>query len=180
LIEKNLLVISAKALICHQFASHVFQTVLVSLGDVVDRETLDDPENELSSSAAKLIQTLCEELQGEWLHLLPDTYGTHVARTLLNLLSGDVLVKDESQMRSKKSSKYLSKTRGDIVEPEIAPNKKTKVAKKVPSYFPRLLKDIVNEINGLLDSVRAERWAVAPNTSPVFQVFKVYSNDSLL
>jgi nucleolar protein 9 len=108
-------VIRFEKLFSHQFASHVCQKLLSLAADVVHREQsgesvveLQNTEVELESMSS-LILALCNELSDQWIEIFQQRYGSHVFRTLLNVLSGETLVKDEAMIRSNKSKRFLAR-----------------------------------------------------------------------
>lgn len=86
-------------------------------------------------SMSTLILSMCEELKDHWINIFQQKYGSHVFRTLLNVLSGETLIKDESMIRSKKSVKFLARK-----APETVPSyyqKKVDISlSSVPAVYP--------------------------------------------
>jgi hypothetical protein len=62
-----------------------------------------------------LILSMCDELRDHWVTIFQQKYGSHVFRTLLNVLSGETLIQDESLIRSKKSKKFLARKGADMI-----------------------------------------------------------------
>ena len=157
-------------LACHQYASHVCQTVLKLAADIVDREekgivgvALDDSqEGDTSAEMASLVLSVCEMLHGSWGELIRVPYGSHVVRTLLNSLSGEALV-DESQLRSKRSNKFNSNHNA-----EWGSENKSQI-RLVPDSFKAQLHSISKAIADQLQT-NIQSMAVDPVVNPVLQI----------
>ena len=128
----------------NSFASHVCQTLLKLGADLVVREITGvsivkkDIAPELSSMQ-ELILGIADELQKYWPEFVTHQHGSHVLRTLINVLSGTCL-QDEKANRSKRSKKYNEhhQTFSQLFK------QKTRV---IPSNFELKLKDIVASIS---------------------------------
>ncbi|KAH6572523.1 hypothetical protein BASA50_005081 [Batrachochytrium salamandrivorans] len=171
----------AHRLFTHQFASHVFQTLFTIFANVVDREVkgetastaIVDPDEPLDEEEAakiaalpsmeSLLLSLCAELHEVWSSLLLDPYGSHVVRTLLNVLSGQPLV-DEQQLRSKKSNNY-NKNHNNF---SLA--RKPGLKLLVPQSFGVLLTSIVESLTVNLKDTDLYEMAKHPIANPVLQI----------
>ncbi|KAL2912010.1 Nucleolar protein 9 [Polyrhizophydium stewartii] len=167
---------SARRIFCHQYASHVVETVLKMAGPVVDREITAGPavpesDDQDDSSAPKdlpsmeqLVADMCSELDGHWSELMFDQYASHSVRTLLTVLSGKP-VAQETKMRSKRSSKFSKEhnlTWGNAGKPGML--------LKTPESFTAMVKTIVDSLTSKLGEDDLFNIAMNPVTSPILQI----------
>lgn len=97
----------------HQFGSHVVQTIVMLAADISEREFLSPvttksettDDESIPMTMTDIAFDICNRFRDHWTTLLVHSHGSHVARTILNMLSGESLVQD-SDIRSKKSKKY--------------------------------------------------------------------------
>ena len=113
------------SLVCHQFASHVFQSILEKAGGMVEAEMLatttttlesddahkvekdenDEKASLESMSMQDFIAKLTNRCMDKWSDFMIHPHGTHILRSLLNLLAGGAFL-DKQASRSKKSRDY--------------------------------------------------------------------------
>lgn len=74
------------ALATDRSASHVVQTALLLTASSLRRETPESREN--NKALADALCDVCEEVGGGWVELFFDRYGSHVARTIIQIACG--------------------------------------------------------------------------------------------
>ncbi|KAI9203888.1 armadillo-type protein [Polychytrium aggregatum] len=161
-------------LLRHRFASHVVQTLMYLGSDIVEREATgkstvqpvgDADVGELPTMKEFFIG-LCEQLQGDWVALMTDPFGSHLIRALLNLLSGEALVDNEAELRSNKSKKYNQRHNNAWSErPQHQARQRV-----VPREFYDKLKDISEHVADSLPEKELQELAVHPVANPVLQL----------
>lgn len=170
---------SCATLAKHRFGSHVLQAILRGLQrDLVRstkgkaRQATEDEAGVLRSSE-QLILDFSAELVPQSTTLLQETFGTHVVRTMLQLLAGQDVV---TGSRSKKSAAFRSKTQAAAEGEEGNGNTTSKPATaepikiKVPASFSAALESLRRACVPLDVTGRNEARAllVSPSASPTF------------
>lgn len=148
----------------NQFGSHVFQTLLNSIANMIDAEmkgfppSLSNNNNQDSSDLDTLqentpplkvqdiVALIVKELDGKWASYMTHIHGTFCIRSLLNLLSGS-----HQQARSKKSINYnMNHNTGTKLSSKgnIGRNLLTEkgTQKLVPVSFYQLLQTLTNSL----------------------------------
>lgn len=170
---------SCATLAKHRFGSHVLQAILSGLQrDLVRstkgkaRQAIEDEAGVLRSSE-QLILDFSAELVPQSTTLLQDTFGTHVVRTMLQLLAGQDVV---TGSRSKKSAAFRNKAQAAAEGEEGSSTTTSKPATaepmkgKVPTSFSEALKSLRRACVPLDVTGRNEARAllVSPSASPTF------------
>ncbi|KAJ3146184.1 Nucleolar protein 9 [Irineochytrium annulatum] len=166
----------------HRFASHVVQTLLVLAADIIDREIAngvapddaDPPPEKPLPSMQDLFAALCDELKGQHVGLMSDPWASHLLRTLLQILSGQALLKPEEvdKQRSKRSRSYNKKNNNQAAAQTRAAKQAAlaSATKRIPTSFAALLEGIVDSILASLQEYEIREYAVHPVASPVLQL----------
>jgi nucleolar protein 9 len=144
-----------KDLITDQFGSHVVQTWLNKSSSVVEKEFTVGS----GGSMQDIIVDFAELLTGEWQNYMVHKYASFVARTFLNVLSGDSLA-NESEIRSKKSQSF-NENRKQIEK------KKNRI---VPLKFKELLQQIAEKVVSSIDYDNLIKLITNPVGNPVLQM----------
>ncbi|KAJ3114111.1 Nucleolar protein 9 [Physocladia obscura] len=184
----------------HRFASHVVQTLLSLVPDIVTREQLngvaqetdqdsiEETDTEIIPAIETLFIDMCEELSGQWTHLMTDPWGSHLVRATLNVASGELLIAlTSSSLRSKKSQKYMKAN--NITPTTSAPAKKTQERKsgdittiaaiggrsiqkrrKVPESFTNILQTITTSVTNDLKEYELRTFCGHAVANPVLQI----------
>jgi nucleolar protein 9 len=172
-------------LFMHQYASHVIQTMLgqcaLRIGNESDDNSgqSDTPEGGELMSLKDLFLEMCAELDGYWPALMVDTYGSHLLRTVLFILSGRTLATD--QIKSKSSRKFANNHQLIKAEGEQMPVPST--VKVSPEFTAHLTKIVTVIVNGVTDSqVRsmAVNLVARPVLQTLLQVISPTLADSLI
>ncbi|KAJ3405152.1 Nucleolar protein 9 [Chytriomyces hyalinus] len=175
----------------HRFASHVTQTLLSLVADIVEREQIHGlaPETDEDASDETVVEaqgplpsmeelftSMCEELSNQWIQLMTDPWGSHLVRAVLNVASGDALVSASStSMRSKKSQKYNAKN--NMTGP-AGPSQKTQDRKggagnkkrKVPQSFGGVLEGITQNVLQNMKEYEIRTFCAHAVANPVLQI----------
>ncbi|KAJ3066987.1 Nucleolar protein 9 [Podochytrium sp. JEL0797] len=183
----------------HRFASHVAQTLMSLVADIVEREQMhgpapepvdEDDDNETDAkpnnedgplpSMESLFTSMCEELSNQWIHLMSDPWGSHLVRAILNVASGEILVSPKTtSLRSKKSQKYNAKTNLSGTTP-VGPAAKTTDRKtaggaapkrrKIPVSFGTVLETVTGDMLANLGEYEVRGFAGNAVANPVLQI----------
>ncbi|PWN17935.1 hypothetical protein BCV69DRAFT_315058 [Microstroma glucosiphilum] len=170
---------SCATLAKHRFGSHVLQAILRGLQRDLVRSTkgkarqASDDETGVLRSSEQLILDFSAELVPQSTTLLQDTFGTHVVRTMLQLLAGQDVV---TGSRSKKSAAFRSKAQAAAEGEEGSSTTASKPALaeplkiKVPASFATALESLRRACVPLDVTGRNEARAllVSPSASPTF------------
>ncbi|KAJ3300786.1 Nucleolar protein 9 [Borealophlyctis nickersoniae] len=177
----------------HQFASHVCQTLLYLAAEIVEREIKGESATKSASSETdeaqtepevptmeQLVLSICESLDGQWSALISDPYASHPVRSMLGVLSGEVVVADDAKLRSKKSKKYNDAHNNNFAQ---RPTKKpgpngVPMKNLVPPSFTQMLEHITKAIAGTLSKTELRNLALHPVASPVLQLLLSYQSTS--
>ncbi|KAI8615692.1 armadillo-type protein [Chytriomyces sp. MP71] len=176
----------------HRFASHVAQTLLSLVADIVEREQTHGPAPEIEDDAPEEIEgqgneplpsmeslftSMCQELSDQWISLMTDPWGSHLVRAVLNVASGDALAPAaSSSMRSKRSQKYNHKN--NLVASQ-GPSQKTQDRKghmkgekkrKIPCSFKELLDGITQSVLENLKEYEIRSFCAHAVANPVLQI----------
>ncbi|KAJ3083136.1 Nucleolar protein 9 [Rhizoclosmatium hyalinum] len=175
----------------HRFASHVAQTLLSLVADIVEREQIHGPAPEPEDedpvegapdlgplpSMESLFTSLCDELSNQWTSLMSDPWGSHLVRAALNVASGESLLPPKSSsLRSKKSTKYNAKNNNAAPAGPAAKTADRKTAagiskkRKVPPSFQQVLESISQSVLDSLSEYEIRSFAGHAVANPVLQI----------
>ncbi|ORY44321.1 ARM repeat-containing protein [Rhizoclosmatium globosum] len=164
----------------HRFASHVAQTLLSLVADIVEREQIHGPAPEPEDedpvegapdlgplpSMESLFTSLCDELSNQWTSLMT-----------LNVASGESLLPPKSSsLRSKKSTKYNAKNNNAAPAGPAAKTADRKTAagiskkRKVPPSFQQVLESISQSVLDSLSEYEIRSFAGHAVANPVLQI----------
>lgn len=122
-----------------------------------------DPKDDGSlPTMEKCIVEICEQLSEYWSEFLTDSYGSHVMRTLLNILSGEQLTND-TDIRSEKSKQYNKHFQN------IA-SSNHKACRYTPPSFATALQVIVKSVSEYLEKINLKVLALHPIANPMLQI----------
>ncbi|KAJ3208037.1 Nucleolar protein 9 [Entophlyctis luteolus] len=184
----------------HRFSSHVMQTLLSVVADVVEREQVQGISEDTSGENAEeddaplpsmeeLFISMCHELSDEWIGLVSDPWGSHLVRSILNVVSGESLAQPTSAiMRSKKSALYSKNNNlitsggtagGAAAAAEITPKRTlerklgkfggSSLRRKIPPSFKALLQEISSRIMSSLKEYELRTFCCHAVANPVLQ-----------
>ncbi|KAJ3011101.1 UNVERIFIED_CONTAM: Nucleolar protein 9 [Siphonaria sp. JEL0065] len=177
----------------HRFASHVTQTLLSLVADIVEREQTHGPAKEEEEeeeppaedaidlgplpSMESLFIAMCEELNNQWTHLMSDPWGSHLVRAVLNVASGESLLPPKStSLRSKKSQKYNAKTNNSTpAGPAVKTSDRKSAAgitkkRKIPETFKATVESITRSVLESLNEYEIRSFAGHAVANPVLQI----------
>ncbi|KAI9341409.1 armadillo-type protein [Obelidium mucronatum] len=176
----------------HRFASHVTQTLLSLVADIVEREQThgpapeeedDEPPSDDSinqgplPSMEALFISMCEELNNQWTHLMSDPWGSHLVRAVLNVASGESLLPPKSSsLRSKKSQSYNAKNNNASAPGPAQKTSDRKTAaglvkkRKVPESFKNTLESITQSVLESMNEYEIRSFAGHAVANPVLQI----------
>lgn len=167
-------------LFTNRFASHVMQTLLSLSASAFEEDEQSGAVHGSEGSGTLLpLKTLfinmCTELESHWSTLMVDTYGSHILRLLLNILSGNRLMASENAnlIRSKASKKYHEAHSIDSKEEDIL----KKDIQDVPPEFKIILAKVAENLVKDLSEIEIRTLSSHAVASPVFQSILILHQD---
>ena len=142
------------SLVCHRFASHVIESVLLKGAESVGKDEKEDDK-----SMEGLFTEVARQLKPDIGYLMTEKFATHVVRTLMLILSGESLNSDFSR-------KILGQKRKDAAETRDAATGD----RYVPQSFQATLSELIEGPVAGLQTSYARSLATSPTGSPVMQL----------
>ena len=141
-------------LVCHRFASHVIESVLLKGADSVGKD-----EKEEDGSMEELFMEVARQLKPDIGYLMTEKFATHVVRTLMLILSGESLNSDFSRKVLGRKQKDAAETNGGAT-----------VDRYVPPSFQSILSELIEKPVAGLQTSYARSLATSPTGNPVMQL----------
>jgi nucleolar protein 9 len=169
-------------LFTHRFSSHVLQSLLIAAVPIIQEELDAGTEGEGTSgidegtlfSMHTLFLNMCTELHPVWTQLISDRYGSHLLRTVLNILSGgkfQSISGGKNLVRSKSSRQYVENH--DLGKDELV-----HLTPDVPQAFKDMLEEVVHNISKNMSDVELRSFSCHPVANPVLQALLHLQADS--